>query len=95
MYAKGQGEGKGFRGSCHNCGEWGHSQRFCTKGGGKGNSKGGKGNKGKGKGKGKGMFSSNNNSNNNNKGKGKGKGKRHNCGEPGHFARKCSKGRGA
>ena len=80
MYAKVQGKGKGFQGSCGNCGDGGHSQRFCTKGGGKGISKGGKGAKGKEKGKGKGMLSNNN----------KGKGKCHNCSEPGHFARECS-----
>jgi len=28
----GAGQGKGgFNGQCYNCGEWGHSQRFCTK----------------------------------------------------------------
>ena len=72
----GKGKGKGFQGNFHVCGEWGHSQRFCPKGGGKG--KGGKMNKGKGKGKG--MFGGG-------KAKGKGKGACHACGEQGHFAR--------
>ena len=52
MYPKGKGKGGkangGFHGSCHNCGEWGHSQKFCPYGTGKG--------KGNGNGKGKGKW---------------------------------------
>ena len=71
-FAKGKGKSKGgkkgvFNGACHGCGEWGHSQRFCPKkggkdkGGGKGKDKGGgKRNQGKGwqgQWPGKGMYS--------------------------------------
>ena len=41
----GKGKGKGgFQGTCHQCGKWGHSAKYCyQKGGGKGPGKGGKG----------------------------------------------------
>ena len=59
--AKGKGKGKGFQGSCYNCGEFGHSIRNCpnestqtSNKGGKDQSKGSKGSKGGEKGKGKG-----------------------------------------
>jgi hypothetical protein len=37
----GKSGGKGFQGSCYVCGEYGHSQRFCPKGKGKGGGKDG------------------------------------------------------
>ena len=44
---KGKGKSKGFQGTCHTCGQYGHSSRFCSTDG-KGN--GTKGDKGERKG---------------------------------------------